>query len=161
MPRRSYLLSGREAAAGEIAKFQGCRNIATKRSLSFADVPFVVKKCRDILKPDSGRSGGIGRRAGFKIRFPLGSVGSSPTFGIRHPVGAGLAFPSKAYLNELRKANSSKNRLGNDGSWRNPHCIWLGLCHIFMPFMRTNPFYEPSAGFLETVRTIPRFLTYR
>jgi hypothetical protein len=31
------------------------------------------------------RSGGIGRRAGFKIRFPLGSVGSSPTFGISGP----------------------------------------------------------------------------
>ena len=29
----------------------------------------------------SSRSGGIGRRAGFKIRFPQGSVGSTPTFG--------------------------------------------------------------------------------
>src|SRR3954449_4070713 len=28
-----------------------------------------------------GRSGGTGRRAGLKIRFPSGSVGSSPTFG--------------------------------------------------------------------------------
>ena len=31
----------------------------------------------------SRRSGGIGRRDGFKIRFPQGSVGSSPTSGIR------------------------------------------------------------------------------
>src|SRR5207302_2238961 len=30
----------------------------------------------------AGRSGGIGRRAGLKIRFPSGSVGSIPTFGI-------------------------------------------------------------------------------
>src|SRR5947199_10209472 len=29
-----------------------------------------------------GRSGGTGRRAGLKIRFPPGSVGSIPTFGI-------------------------------------------------------------------------------
>jgi hypothetical protein len=29
----------------------------------------------------AGRSGGTGRRAGLKIRFPLGSVGSIPTFG--------------------------------------------------------------------------------
>src|SRR3954451_15921650 len=29
----------------------------------------------------SGRSGGTGRRAGLKIRFPPGSVGSIPTFG--------------------------------------------------------------------------------
>ena len=29
-----------------------------------------------------GRSGGTGRRAGLKIRFPSGSVGSIPTFGI-------------------------------------------------------------------------------
>src|SRR5579871_148433 len=28
------------------------------------------------------RSGGTGRRAGLKIRFPSGSVGSIPTFGI-------------------------------------------------------------------------------
>src|SRR6266571_4429027 len=28
------------------------------------------------------RSGGIGRRAGLKIRWPSGRVGSSPTFGI-------------------------------------------------------------------------------
>src|SRR4051794_10272242 len=28
-----------------------------------------------------GRSGGIGRRAGLKIRFPSGSVGSIPNFG--------------------------------------------------------------------------------
>ena len=32
----------------------------------------------------SCRSGGIGRRAGLKIRFPPGSVGSSPTSGTRH-----------------------------------------------------------------------------
>ena len=30
-----------------------------------------------------GRSGGIGRRGGFKIRCPQGHVGSSPTSGIR------------------------------------------------------------------------------
>ena len=41
-----------------------------------------------------GRSGGTGRRAGLKIRFPKGSVGSIPTFGTslagrrRLPVGA-------------------------------------------------------------------------
>ena len=33
------------------------------------------------------RSGGTGRRAGLKIRFPSGSVGSIPTFGI-----GGIAF---------------------------------------------------------------------
>src|SRR3954466_4849934 len=35
------------------------------------------------LTMQAGRSGGIGRRAGLKIRFPSGSVGSIPTFGIR------------------------------------------------------------------------------
>ena len=38
---------------------------------------------RSTVRGDIGRSGGIGRRDGFKIRFPQGSVGSSPTFGIR------------------------------------------------------------------------------
>src|SRR6478609_8838774 len=38
-------------------------------------------KCRDTMPPPS-RSGGTGRRAGLKIRFPPGSVGSIPTFGI-------------------------------------------------------------------------------
>src|SRR3954449_3460482 len=33
------------------------------------------------LTMHSGRSGGTGRRAGLKIRFPPGSVGSIPTFG--------------------------------------------------------------------------------
>src|SRR4029079_14316955 len=33
----------------------------------------------------AGRSGGIGRRAGLKIRLPSGSVGSSPTFGTHQP----------------------------------------------------------------------------
>src|SRR3954467_5544019 len=33
----------------------------------------------------TGRSGGTGRRAGLKIRFPPGSVGSIPTFGIASP----------------------------------------------------------------------------
>src|SRR3954471_18578317 len=33
------------------------------------------------LTMQSGRSGGTGRRAGLKIRFPSGSVGSIPTFG--------------------------------------------------------------------------------
>ncbi len=33
--------------------------------------------------PETGRSGGTGRRAGLKIRFPPGSVGSIPTFGIK------------------------------------------------------------------------------
>src|SRR3954471_19032668 len=33
------------------------------------------------LTMQSGRSGGTGRRAGLKIRFPPGSVGSIPTFG--------------------------------------------------------------------------------
>src|SRR4051794_30948132 len=31
----------------------------------------------------ASRSGGTGRRAGLKIRFPSGSVGSIPTFGTR------------------------------------------------------------------------------
>lgn len=32
------------------------------------------------------RSGGIGRRAGFKIRSPQGGVGSSPTSGTTFPL---------------------------------------------------------------------------
>src|SRR5437588_119094 len=41
----------------------------------------------------SGRSGGTGRRAGLKIRWPSGRVGSSPTFGMRceSPPGPGFA----------------------------------------------------------------------
>ena len=38
----------------------------------------------------TGRSGGIGRRAGLKIRFPSGSVGSIPTFGIALLAAAAL-----------------------------------------------------------------------
>jgi hypothetical protein len=38
-----------------------------------------VLSCRGISGPC--RSGGIGRRAGLKSRFPQGSVGSTPTFG--------------------------------------------------------------------------------
>jgi hypothetical protein len=37
------------------------------------------------------RSGGIGRRAGLKIRFPPGSVGSIPTFGTRNHAGSAFA----------------------------------------------------------------------
>ena len=37
------------------------------------------------LRSGFGRSGGTGRRAGLKIRFPPGSVGSIPTFGIGRP----------------------------------------------------------------------------
>ena len=37
----------------------------------------------------SRRSGGTGRRAGLKIRFPSGSVGSIPTFGIAWSTGTG------------------------------------------------------------------------
>ena len=47
---------------------------------------------REISSPANGpfegsppsRSGGIGRRAGFKIRWPQGCVGSSPTSGTGH-----------------------------------------------------------------------------
>ncbi len=41
-----------------------------------------------------GRSGGIGRRAGFKIPFPHGSEGSIPSFGmiILHNSFANLAL---------------------------------------------------------------------
>src|SRR5439155_19024866 len=35
----------------------------------------------------SGRSGGTGRRAGLKIRWPSGRVGSIPTFGTRNRSG--------------------------------------------------------------------------
>ena len=45
--------------------------------------------------PFLGRSGGIGRRVGFKIRFPQGSVGSSPTAGIARieiRLGIGRSF---------------------------------------------------------------------
>ena len=45
---------------------------------------FKVKApARDADYDVSGRSGGTGRRAGLKIRFPPGSVGSIPTFGTR------------------------------------------------------------------------------
>ncbi len=42
---------------------------------------------------EPSRSGGTGRRAGLKIRFPLGSVGSIPTFGT---LDAGVRFPPSA-----------------------------------------------------------------
>ncbi len=35
------------------------------------------------------RSGGIGRRAGLKIRWPSGRVGSSPTSGTKEPLQNG------------------------------------------------------------------------
>lgn len=44
------------------------------------------------------RSGGIGRRDGFKIRFPQGSVGSSPTFGIGDLPDVGGRVPRIAAL---------------------------------------------------------------
>jgi hypothetical protein len=42
------------------------------------------------------RSGGIGRRAGLKIRFPPGSVGSIPTFGIERDCASPDALESVA-----------------------------------------------------------------
>src|SRR5581483_12391304 len=43
----------------------------------------------------AGRSGGTGRRAGLKIRFPSGSVGSIPTFGTRSPDGPEVPPPAE------------------------------------------------------------------
>src|SRR5213075_747188 len=45
----------------------------------------------------AGRSGGTGRRAGLKIRFPSGSVGSIPTFGTWYvaPTGALQRSPTR------------------------------------------------------------------
>src|SRR4051812_27404925 len=42
----------------------------------------VLAPARWLYDAGVGRSGGTGRRAGLKIRFPPGSVGSIPTFGI-------------------------------------------------------------------------------
>src|SRR5215471_2458968 len=41
----------------------------------------------------AGRSGGTGRRAGLKIRWPSGRVGSIPTFGTRFFRGLPAATP--------------------------------------------------------------------
>ena len=45
------------------------------------------------LRSGASRSGGTGRRAGLKIRFPAGSVGSIPTFGIAGTCCIGTAGP--------------------------------------------------------------------
>src|SRR5215210_2825923 len=50
------------------------------RSIQAAGVPF--QHCAVPLHSAAGRSGGTGRRAGLKIRFPSGSAGSIPAFGI-------------------------------------------------------------------------------
>ena len=45
-----------------------------------------------IIRPQfvlTRRSGGIGRRAGLKIRWPSGRVGSSPTSGTKEPLQNG------------------------------------------------------------------------
>jgi ATP-dependent phosphofructokinase / diphosphate-dependent phosphofructokinase len=53
--------------------------------------PGLIATLNRALQWVSRRSGGIGRRAGLKIRFPPGSVGSSPTFGIYdRPVRVGV-----------------------------------------------------------------------
>jgi hypothetical protein len=44
-----------------------------------------LRKENPILQPPC-RSGGIGRRAGLKIQWPQGRVGSSPTFGTLHSI---------------------------------------------------------------------------
>jgi hypothetical protein len=50
------------------------------------------RACPPALRSGFGRSGGTGRRAGLKIRFPSGSVGSIPTFGITR-VGRFTSLP--------------------------------------------------------------------
>src|ERR671911_1055654 len=52
----------------------------------------------------TSRSGGTGRRAGLKIRFPSGSVGSIPTFGIDR----GWLAPDPSIIG--RHARSSERR---------------------------------------------------
>ena len=55
-----------------------------RRRVSPAHGRFSRRSGRSWRRPrtmGAGRSGGIGRRAGLKIRFPPGSVGSIPTFG--------------------------------------------------------------------------------
>ena len=44
---------------------------------------FAYGKSYEATIVGTGRSGGTGRRAGLKIRFPSGSVGSIPTFGMK------------------------------------------------------------------------------
>ena len=54
--------------------------------------------------PRSSRSGGTGRRAGLKIRFPPGSVGSIPTFGTSFgAVSLGGARPRSGRGNLCRR----------------------------------------------------------
>ena len=51
--------------------------------------------------PPPRRSGGIGRRAGLKIRWPQGRVGSSPTS------GTSIAPPQKITQSRSARANSA------------------------------------------------------
>ena len=52
-----------------------------QRKIFILGLPRIYRSPMESLPITSSRSGGIGRRAGFKIRFPQGSVGSTPTFG--------------------------------------------------------------------------------
>src|SRR3989442_14843313 len=51
----------------------------------------------------AGRSGGIGRRAGLKIRWPQGRVGSTPSSGTR------ILFKRSAQILPLSKFGSSQD----------------------------------------------------
>ena len=69
------------------------------------------------------RSGGIGRRAGLKIRFPPGSVGSIPTFGMSM-----VAF--------VRRSIRAVRTLARDGRIPRPlrALVAIGLLPVPGPF---------------------------
>ncbi len=67
---------------------------------------------------DARRSGGTGRRAGLKIRFPSGSVGSIPTFGIECTE---LLSPTPAGVPRVSPVDA-RRELEDDKLWRT--AVW-------------------------------------
>ena len=63
----------------------------------------------------TGRSGGIGRRAGLKIRFPSGSGGSIPPFGIPQASGTSSGFAA-AWIELLRRTRPPRPACGRSSS---------------------------------------------
>src|SRR6476646_10397151 len=59
----------------------------------------------------ASRSGGTGRRAGLKIRFPPGSVGSIPTFGTSQTIRGGCRYGSHVTDPHLQLHGPLRRRL--------------------------------------------------
>ena len=87
---------------------------------------------RNSLTSFTSRSGGIGRRAGFKIRFGQPSVGSSPTSGIGNPHGSHHkgSTTSKSQSDSSSHGPPKSSKEEDPSSFSQMLCGWLRVAPV-------------------------------